>query len=136
MTKKPIMQFRNNKELQKSLKEWKKRLFLKDWNIKAVLVSTKENLKYWGLSTFSNKTAYIQIFTQDKSCKNRIAKYCAEKILVHELLHLKVEYKDISSIKEKEKFKSRVLHESLEDMAASLVMAKYGLDFKFFQNKD
>lgn len=62
MSKEPIMKF-TDETLQKSLKWWKKKLFLDDWNIKAKLVPQQDIDGFAGLNEFKfvNKSSLIRI---------------------------------------------------------------------------
>ncbi len=131
----PICEFKSNNELQKCLEEWKKRLFLDDWIIKVVRVSRVDMPNNLGLNEFQveNKCAVIRLIEADEDVKSRIAKYCEEKTLVHELLHCKYNYIANSDSYEG-KFLDVSEHALLEQMAKSLIMAKYGVTFEWFRN--
>lgn len=61
-------------------------------------------------------------------------RYCAEKILVHELLHCR--YNWIKSPDSVEGiFWYTYEHYFLEQMAKSLIMVKYGLELNYFEQK-
>lgn len=61
----------------------------------------------------------------------RIIKYCAEQILVHELLHCK--YNWICNENSYEgKYVDVMEHGLLEQMAKSLIMVKYGVGLEYF----
>ena len=74
------------------LNDWMERLGLQDWTIKlndCVPAAKMENQA--GLTEFQevNKTARIDILDPDEY-GNRVIPYDYERILVHELLHLKL----------------------------------------------
>jgi len=120
--------------LNQSLAEWKKTLFLEDWVIKAKIVSPDEmELEdVCGENCFNieNKCCVIRILDK-KYYGDRIMKYCAEKILVHELLHCKYNWLSAPDTMEGKYFDT-LEHSLLEQMAKSLIMAKYGLTIDYF----
>lgn len=126
----PICQFKDNKELDEIMKEWKNRLYLDNWIIETELV--EKNTDYEGQNEFiyEHMTSYIQINTIDRQ-KNTLMTHCEEKILVHELLHLKYNWIEQDSkyegvyVDEKE-------HQLLEQMAKTLIIVKYNLDKDWF----
>ena len=113
----------------KLLKEWKVRLGLTDWSIKLYDNCTKDEMSSSGVMgcvdfVEVNRTARIEII--DPACYgNRVVPYDYERILVHELLHLKMcllfsvedGYDDRNVI-------DRMTHQLLDDIAKSLVDAK------------
>jgi hypothetical protein len=138
--KQPKMSFKNLAEMKKYLREWQHILCLDHWFIDCNLVDelVSEGEECWGLNTHEqvNRVATIQIRKfvpgrDDVSPK----KYCAEQILVHELLHctynwLQKDYKDHAAA-----FYDVKDHQQLELMAEALIMAKYNLKRNFFYNK-
>ena len=64
----------------------------------------------------------------------RVVKYFAEKTLVHELLHLKYNW----FVPQKESVESvyydTLEHSLLEQMAKSLIMAKYNIPLSWFKS--
>lgn len=134
--KKPIEIFENEKQLKKCLNWWKKKLFLDNWIIKAYICKPDEfeQIGNMGENSFDmvNKCCVIRILDHRYYGK-RIMKYCAEKVLVHELLHCK--YNWVCEDKSYEgKYFDVVDHGLLEEMAKSLIMSKYDLDLKYFKN--
>ncbi len=125
--------FTSKEELNQCLKWWQKKLFLTDWIIKA-RVCRKEDFKsddkLAGENYFSTINRYSQISILEKEeyeQEKPIMKYCAEKILLHELLHLK--FDTIYSNQE-----DWVVHVLVEQMAKSMIMAKYNLTLDYFEN--
>ena len=103
----PIMEFEDQEHLQSCIEEWKKVLFLQDWIIKGILVDPPlidedcgGELCAHNSFQMVNKCSAIRIVKPNEDIKSRIAKYCAELSLVHELLHCKYNWtqKDSSSI--------------------------------------
>ena len=134
----PIMQFESLEQTYECLKEWQPRLFLEDWTIKINLNVGEVNSKdCWALNEYipELKDAVISFAVVSNGDLNRVTKYCAEKILIHELLHLKLRLAE-GALKEKPEgfFFNSAEHTLIEDLAKSLIMAKYGLTFDFFKN--
>lgn len=132
----PIMEFESEAQAQKCLKEWQRRLFLQDWIIKLnINVPRHEMEGKTGLVDLQleNKAAVIFIVRQDDDIKDRIAKTCAEKTLIHELLHCKYNVLECGGSYEGA-FLNAHQHMLLEQMAKSLLMAKYNLDNAWFKN--
>lgn len=130
----PISEFTSQEVLDVCLNEWKKTLFLDDWIIKARIVHPDEFIEenVCGENEFDqvNKCCVIRILNK-KDYGDRVIKYCAEKILVHELLHCKYNWVVPSDAYEGKYFDT-MDHALLEQMAKSLIMAKYGLTLDYF----
>lgn len=128
--------FKSKEELNECLKWWKEKLFLTDWIIKARIAEPCDFIKEecCGENEFDmvNKCCVILILDQ-KYYGNRIMKYCAEKVLVHELLHCKYNWLTNDGSYEG-KYVDVMEHGLLEQMAKSLVMAKYNLNLDYFDN--
>lgn len=131
----PIMEFKDIKQANQSLREWQHRLFLDDWTIDLRLVKAKEIDGFTGRSylVFPLQSVVIKIAKPNKDIKNRIVKYCAEETLIHELLHCKYNILEKDNTYESAYLDGRQ-HQLLEQMAKSLIMAKYNLPFKWFAN--
>lgn len=131
---KPIEVFKNQEQLNQSLKEWQNRLFLNDWIIKAYICEPHDfkEINVCGENEFdmTNKCCVIRIL-DPKYYGERIMKYCAEKILVHELLHCKYNWIDNNDTYEGT-YLDVSEHGLLEQMAKSLIMAKYGIGLDYF----
>ena len=139
ISKSPIEVFRTDKQLQDTLLAWKERLMLGDWTIVAQLkpldeLKIENGLQAVGESEvdFINKNSMIHI------CDGRerpisAERFCAEEILVHELLHCKY-----NVIHDDESYEGVMLdvnqHQLLEEMAKSLMMARYDLPFEYWKN--
>lgn len=119
----PIMEFKDLKQAEKYLKEWKERLFLNNWTIKVNFVDGNEVPECQGRNNFSfvNKSSVINLVRLTDDIKTGIVKTCQEVTLVHELLHLK------SNLIETE-------HALIEELARSLIMAKYNINSDWFLN--
>lgn len=134
----PIIEFKDESQAYECLKEWQTRLFLDDWIIKIHLVPLNE-ISLSGCVAENKyesalKCSYINIglFTNDN--KNDMIKPCHECILVHELLHLKLLLTDGASDTIDGQFIGSYEHALIEQMAKSLIMAKYNLTFDWFRN--
>lgn len=132
----PVMEFSSEEQAQKLLEEWQDRLFLNDWTI-VLLVNVSpgeigEHLLGKNDLDYEGKNCVIYIVKPHDDLKNQIVKYCAEGILIHELLHCKY-----NLMRNNETYESAFLgvhqHMMLEQMAKSLLMAKYNLKFDWFK---
>ena len=135
MPKEPIIEFENIDQANECLKEWQSRLYLSDWIINIGF----EELNNRGAEIdieHTQKSAYVAFhhpITEEIKKRERV-KYCAEKILVHELLHI------IFDAPKPERFSIEqceyeiLQHQKTEFMARSLIMAKYGIDFSWWKN--
>lgn len=136
----PKMSFKNLAEMEKYMKYWQHILCLDHWYLEAKLVDelVSDGEECWGLNVHEqvNRVATISV-RKFKEGRDDISpkKYCAEAILVHELLHciynwLQKDYKDHAAA-----FYDIVDHQQLELMAEALILAKYNLKRDFFYNK-
>ena len=112
------------------LEEWQERLGLQDWVI-ALRYNCKESDMQldnvdgeteWSTST---KDAIIRIL-DPKEYGDRIENFDFEKVLVHELLHLKFAILDCEKGTYESKVMEVVRHQLIDDLARALVMAKRG----------
>jgi hypothetical protein len=128
----PITKFENLQQRIDSLNEWKMQLGLHDWTIKVKMVEPHEfelddcdgECEY----TKINKSATIRIL-KPQYYGDRIQKYCAERILVHELLHCKFALLDTNS----DGFNT-LIHQMQEDIAKAFLCAKYNINRDWFDN--
>jgi hypothetical protein len=142
----PIMEFKNQEELEECLKYWQEKLFLKDYIIKCSLVNELPVIDddvCEGKNCYDrvSKVSYIEIATHDsikdylKENKSEICyKICHELILIHELLHITIpmyefDIRDILSCEYEIK-----QHSLIESLAKTLLMTKYNLNFEWFKN--
>ena len=127
----PIQQFKDIKHAIELLNEWKTKLGLFDWIIKIKICEPHEMLledvdgecEYTAIT----KSAIVRII-KPNYYGNRIIKYCAEEILVHELLHCKFSLFDDEDKLEK------LLHQTINDIAKSFICAKYNITNEWFSN--
>lgn len=136
-TKEPVCIIKDKKELIKLLKEWQHRLFLDDWIIKVAIVDKEEldeDLAGHNSFIFTNKSAMIKLAKTEEEDNDRIAKCCMEYTLVHELLHCKMNlFSNLNSDYESAYLEAHE-HQLLDEMAKSLIMAKYNIDLNWFKN--
>lgn len=110
--------------MDKLLKEWKNRLYLNDWDIVLKTDCSPNEMCLKDVSGETeweevNKCAIIRIISK-KDYGDRILPFDEEKILVHELLHLKFCFLGESG----NDLQDRVAHQILNDLAKSLLDAK------------
>lgn len=133
----PIVEFTSLEQAYNCLKEWQERLFLQDWIIKLKLAEPEDmDLKdVCGENVYQieNKCCVIKIL-KPEFYGDRIVKYCAEEILIHELLHCKYNWveRDYNSIEVA--YFDILEHSLIEQMAKSLLMTKYNLTLDWFKN--
>jgi len=137
---KPIIEFKTQEELDASLAEWQERLFLSDWIIKATLSDPGtlaiNGERVYGINEYQAaiKVASVRIERLTDDTKDRIAIGCQELTLVHELLHCKFLFTDNTPSTTEGGFMGLAEHQLIEQMAKSLIMAKYGIKFDWFKN--
>lgn len=129
----PIMEFKTLEDAKKSLAEWKERLGLHDWTIMVCLCEPHEFITEDSdgecVYTLTLSCAKIRIL-KPEYYGDRILKYCAERILVHELLHCAwacLELDDNDGL-------DKIQHLIMEKMARALICAKYDLPINWFDN--
>lgn len=130
---KPIDRFNNDKELMQCLREWQERLFLRDWNIKGWLVDGEEIPDLAGESDIQheNNRGTIKIRKRDQ-LPDGIEKQPHELVLVHELLHFSIMMVDQLHATVEGVHFNIITHRLIEQMAKSLIMAKYDLKYEWF----
>ncbi len=131
----PIIEFKTQERAVKSLKEWQHRLYLDDWILRITLEYPQNMNGFRGLSTIQTecKCALIQLAIPNQDLYERIIKFCQEQTLVHELLHLKYSWDGTSDTYEG-RYVDACEHSVLEQMARSLIMAKYKIGPEWFDN--
>jgi len=130
----PIMQFETDEQMQECLKEWQERLYLQDWAIKYEVKELDDALAE--ISTIhSLKVATISFHPiTEESKKKELLKYCAEKIMVHELNHIIFDVAKFNDGGYADVEFELLQHQKTELMARSLLMAKYGMSADWFKN--
>jgi len=142
MKNKPIEYFQNDKEFQKCAKEWQHKLFLDDWFIKFELIEQEiyaddKESKLFGYcqKVWENHEAIIRI-SHIKDNKGTVTKGIEELTLIHELLHCKLFPLEVDE--EHSSYEGLTLalqnHVHIEQLAKSLLMAKYNLDYNYFMS--
>jgi len=132
----PIMQFHDAEQAQNCLAEWKNLLYLNDWIITVKLDQKIDDNQLAVIGyEYSLMAAVIKFADIRKlhDMHDEILKYCAEKILVHELLHIMFDISYHADQTEGREFDA-YQHQKTELMARSLIMAKYGLESSWFKS--
>lgn len=134
----PIIEFKSNAELRECLKYWQNILYLNDW-IFDICLEDAENMLIDGKPQagtnhldFVHKCSVVKIAKRTETTAIRIVKIPHEAVLVHELLHCK--YNWIGGDQYVQIYVETTEHALLEQMARSLIMAKYGLTPDWFNN--
>lgn len=130
----PKMYFDNEQEMYDCLNEWKKRLLLSDWHIAIAFAKRGElsDINWAGESScqWVNRCGTISILAKEDMPTDMIIKQPHEVTLIHELLHFKFFSAENHSLEGL--YYSEMQHQLLEDMAKSLFMAKYNLDYDWW----
>lgn len=133
----PIERFVSQDQLNECLKWWQEKLFLTEWIAKARICKPEDFIgtNLIGENEFDmvNKSCVIRIL-DPKYYGDRIMIYCGEKVLVHELLHCKYNWLCCEDTYEG-RYVDTAEHGLLEQMAKSLIMAKYDLSLDYFISK-
>lgn len=133
-TREPKMFFDNEQEMYDCLNYWKKKLLLSDWHIAIAFAKRGElsDINWAGESEcqWVNRCGTISILEKDSMPNDMIIKQPHEVTLIHELLHFKFFSAENHSLEGV--YYTEMQHQLLEDMAKSLFMAKYNLDFDWW----
>lgn len=119
--------------ISNKLAEWQERLGLQEWQISlhdCVPAGEMMEENTDGFTEYQevNRTARIQIMDPDEYGE-RVIPFDYERILVHELLHLKLCL--ISETFGEDVLQERVAHQLIDDLARALVDAKYsGVEYE------
>ncbi len=119
--------------ISNKLAEWRERLGLQEWRISLNDCMSQKEMMDENASGFTefqevNKTARIEIMDPDEY-GDRVIPFDYERILVHELLHLKLCL--ISETFGEDVLQERVAHQLIDDLARALVDAKYsGVEYE------
>lgn len=135
---KPKMYFKTEEELAECAREWKKRLFLSDWNIQVGFANEilLDDADCCGLSEvqWENSCGVITILSEESVERiDPIEKCPHEKTIIHELLHFTFPMFEKSNQPIEQTYYTLIQHQTLERMAKSLYMAKYNLDCSWFR---
>lgn len=133
------MEFKDEQQAYECLKEWQTRLFLDDW---IIMIDFAENPTLNDDECGAVVEQYASLknaciifrkpYKLDDGCVS-IEKICQEKDMLHELLHLKIIRLDNPFGIEAILFDT-YQHQIVEQLAKSLLMAKYSLNFDWFKN--
>lgn len=113
------------------LEEWQERLGLMDWCIVLRINVKQDDFEgeepVVGQTNWQNisKTAVIKVL-DEKLYGDRIIKYDFERILLHELLHIKFNILQQDPFNYESRVYDDFQHQLLEDLAQALIMAKRG----------
>ena len=113
------------------LEEWQERLGLMDWcivlriNVKQDDFEGEEPVAGQTKWQNTSKTAVIKVL-DEKLYGDRIIAYDFERILVHELLHIKFNILQQDPFNYETTVFDEFQHQLIEDMAQALIMAKRG----------
>jgi hypothetical protein len=141
----PTKIFHNLKEAYDCLAYWKKVLFLEHWIISIKLCEDDDEdliedgeggKALFGKNMFvmENNSCLIKIRKYSIEEEDSIVKYSDELTLVHELLHLKYNWTAKRTDSIEYIYYETLEHQLIEQMAKSLIMAKYNLTFDWFIN--
>lgn len=135
MNKEPIQEFESIEQANEYLKEWQHRLLLDDWIIKLNFAEANEMPNNAGYNNFcmEKQSSVITITKLTDDTRSRITKVYQEFTLVHELLHLKLNFVENADTYEG-KYLEIKEHQLLDQLAKSLIMAKYNLNYDWFKN--
>ena len=116
---------------EKLLEEWQERLGLQDWAIVLRYNCKFSDLELENACGETNwedtiKSATIRIISKEEYGTDRILPYDFEKILVHELLHIKFGLLSFTVETYEGKVNAELRHQLIDDLARALVMAKRG----------
>lgn len=113
------------------LNEWQERLGLMEWCIALRINVTQDDFEgeepVAGQTNWENttKTAVIKVL-DEKLYGDRIIKYDFERILLHELLHIKFNILQQEPFNHETTVFDDYQHQLIEDIAQALIMAKRG----------
>ena len=139
MAKKPVEIFKSDQEFQIMAKDYQHKLFLDNWFIIFKLVDSpiyQDDLQLWGCCSYSfeNSSAVITVYNgKDSIDAEYQSKNIAELTLLHELLHLKLEYMtDAENVGNMSPLAISLTHQGLETMAKTIIMFKYNVPYDYF----
>jgi hypothetical protein len=109
------------------LNEWQERLGLQDWAIILRFNLSEEDMQGdAGTTVWNNVNKVAEVHIIQEGDYNSIIPYDYERILVHELLHIKFGYLQIEPSNYEEQVLDEAQHQLIDDLARALVMAKRG----------
>ena len=109
------------------LNEWQERLGLQDWAIILRFNLFEEDMnKSAGETIWNNVNKLAEIHIIREEDFNSLIPYDYERILVHELLHIKFGYLQTEPEKYEDIVFDEAQHQLIDDLARALVMSKRG----------
>lgn len=135
----PIIEFADEAQANECLKEWQTRLFLTDWIITVELhdLDRMPDGRNLGYCTHYETTqvAHITIARlTEQQASGELYRPCHERVLIHELMHCKrLSFSSNTETVEQATFYESE-HTHIEQMAKSLLMAKYNIGLDWFKN--
>lgn len=129
----PIRVFEDLKQFKEIAAEWQHMLFLDDWII---------SVGWHGMEDYPNEGGHVEYNIENQTATitlmkhipdDRIIKACHELTLIHEMLHLKIDFLAAPENAEG-KLWEIWSHHNVYQMSKSLLMAKYNIDFSWFKN--
>ena len=126
----PIYQFKDYGQALDCLSMWRDYLNLNNWTIKLAINQKPDDMPpdCWGYTQLDmiNMCAVIQI--ADPTCiSSRILRFCAEKTLVHEMLHLLYSWAESTNHSYEGVYLDTLEHQKLNCMSGALMRARYNL---------
>lgn len=126
----PIIKFNSYIQALECLDEWKYILGLQNWIIGLQFTNEETQSPDWGYSETHKAIRIATIFIPTViDAASFSAKYCEELIIVHECLHIKMQPCDSKNETVRAEW-----HAILEDMAKGYLMARYDINFTWFEN--
>ena len=133
----PTGQFVSREHAMDYVREWQDRLFLNDWIIDLNLEenwSCAENGHCLAENDYQ-PTLRTSVITMDKKTHYGVMKQPHELVLVHELLHLKFLFSENVPETTEGLYFGMMEHIAIEEIARSLLMAKYNISPDWFRNE-
>lgn len=134
----PITIFEDKQEALECLRYYQHILSLDDWIIDIVLDYRSPCIApAWGKSSIYRAihTAIIKLpIPKSGQINNFAQRYCQELIVVHELMHCRLPSVDVEVESTEGEYYEAEQHATLELISKGIIMAKYGLDFGYFEN--
>lgn len=134
----PTDVFACDHDFEMCLRYWQNVLGLDGWVIEGYLadevLDDGEPVQGQSIWVREDRAAIIKVLRDDRN-PDRVTRFCAECILVHELLHLHIGWfapSDGSAAK----YYDTEEHARLNNLARAFIMAKYGVSLKYFHNPD
>ena len=134
----PICILETQEELENLTREWQHRLFLDHWFISVRFHEPDEFPDEAGHNSFCHESMFCEISVvrpKKEDLDKYIVKFCHELTLVHELLHLCINWLNPPDSCEG-MYMDTLEHRLVHKLAMAMVCAKYGIDRSWFKGKD